>query len=480
MVIPLSFAKWAPSAVLDGAGVVVILEILALLLMSVLPMVWRWSVVGMKALTEPLCLMSAAILLYYVLRGAVLLFRDFVGERDMVLLANSATHTDLAIALGYVIGGFCMFHIGYRFWNQPRMGPGLRTWPAWSSRKVNQVAVVGFCIASVSTLIAVGVSGGISGVLSNFGRLREVTAGYGYALIGLSYWSVLFAFVLRDRLHRHKNILAALALLGISNICDMFVGNRNSVLATSFTGFMLYTYSLRGRKAVRTTVLLICVFAAGIGFALPMARVREEAKSMDDVLQISRDYWTNGAGKIAVTGSDEFCALDAFSIIIAVPNEFPFRYGGTYVDSLLFVIPRSLWPDKPRSFGFGMGQYLFGRDWDLPPGYIGELYVNFHIAGIIAGMYLLGILLRRAHQWTLSGNPVALTVYSVLAPYSIVFMGRSFIGGGPHILIRLGLMLPVIYFLRRPAGKTRLSKAPQYSFGQMPGYDGGPIPVGHQ
>jgi hypothetical protein len=474
MLIPLSFARWAPPAVLNGAGLVVILEILVILLMSVLPVAWRWSTVGLLALTEPLSLMSGTFLLYYVLRGGVLLFRDYIGEPDLVLRVNTASHTDLAIALAYAIAGFCAFHIGYRFWNPPRRRTDYRPRPAWSSRKVNQAAVVGVCFASFSTLIAFLVSGGLGGVLSSFGRLREVTAGYGYALIGLGYWGVMFAFVLRDRLQRHKNILPALALLGMANLCDAFFGNRNGVLATWITGFMLYIYSLQGRKSLRTAVLLICVLTAGIGFALPMARARETAKSMADVLRMGREYWTNSGVKIALFGSDEFCALDAFDTIIAVPSQFPLRYGGTYVDSLLFVIPRSLWPDKPRSFSFAIGQYLFAAETDLPPGYIGELYINFHLAGVIGGMYLLGWLLRRAHQWTLSGDPIALTVYSVLIPYTIAFMGRSFIGGGTLTLIPLVLMLPVIYFLRRrPAGQPRPFTAPQYSLAPSPGYDGG-------
>jgi hypothetical protein len=96
-------------------GQVVIVEVLTLLLMAALPVWRRWRLVGIRALTEPLCLMSSAFMLYYVFRGLVILFRNFVDRPDAILRANQATHTDLAISLGYAMAGFCLFHLGYRY-----------------------------------------------------------------------------------------------------------------------------------------------------------------------------------------------------------------------------------------------------------------------------------------------------------------------------------------------------------------------------
>jgi O-antigen polysaccharide polymerase Wzy-like protein len=496
------------SVKLDPAGLIVIAEIIVLLLITVVPAVFRFRAVGVKAVTEPLFLMGAACLFYYVFRGLLLLFRHSLRQPELMLRANPASNTDLAIVLGYVIVGLCMFHIGYRFWNPP--ASNFRNWPTWSTQKVNSVAVVTIGIACISTLIGIHVSGGIGTLIGNFGCLRVVTAGYGYALLGLGYWSIAFAFLLADRLRQGKSILVPLMLLGMSNICDAFMGNRSGMLATWITGFLLYVYSSRGQKVVRSAALLVVVLTAIIGFVLPMAHVRQSfclaataptapaptapahvatatsstkpstggggarpaASSMEktkvtaaakaprtvmhDVLQLNQSYWTTAGSNVALGVLREFVALDSFSTIVAVgPKEFPFRYGGTYLDSVLFVIPRAIWPAKPRSFGLAIGRYLFAVETDIPPGYIGELYINFHVAGVAVGMYLLGLLLRKAHQWTINGDPVALTVYSVVAPYLIFFMGRSFIGGGTLTLIPCVLMLPVIYFLRRPSNRDQ-------------------------
>ena len=96
-----------------------------------------------------------------------------------------------------------------------------------------------------------------------------------------------------------------------------------------------------------------------------------------------------------------------------------------------------------------MGNYLQGQQTDIPPGYIGEAYVNFHVLGIVTAMFLMGLLLRKTNELLSTGNPSAVLVYSVLAPFLLIFMGRSFIGGGTMVMINAGLLLPVIYLLRR-------------------------------
>jgi hypothetical protein len=147
----------------------------------------------------------------------------------------------------------------------------------------------------------------------------------------------------------------------------------------------------------------------------------------------------------------EFVALDSFATLVSAgPSVFPFRHGGTYLDSILFVVPRKIWPTKPRSFSFAVGRHMLGVDSDLPPGSIGEAYINFGLAGVVAVMYLFGLFLRWAHRWTLTGNPLALTAYSLLAPYLVIFLGRNVLGGGTLLLIMGGMMLPLIAYLGRP------------------------------
>ena len=486
------------------AGLVVMLELLLLLLVAAVPVLWRCKAVGIKGLTEPVTVMSAVVLFYYVLRGAALLFRDSIGGADALLAANPASHRDLALSLAYVLAGFFAFHAAYRFWSPP--APNVRSPWDWNSQKVNRAVLAAVGLAVFSTVFAIYVTGGISGALSTFGCWRVVTTGYGYPLLGLEYWGIIFAFLLQDRLYHGRHFAIAFPALLMANFCDTAVGNRTGVLATWATAFLLIFYASRALSPMRFTVLVTSMLAAGVAFSVPMARLRSNcvagtivraqtaqaeaqakakaqaaAKAKEAAAKVpaqakvpppappatavapppiiklpsQRAVLTESIGmlrirKVWLSALSEFVALDSFvTIISAGPSQFPFRFGKTYLDSVLFLVPRKIWPDKPRAYGYEVGQYLQKVDNNLPPGYLGELYVNFHLPGILGGMYLMGLLLRWAHASILGGDPLAVTVYAVIAPYLLIFMGRSIIGGGTLVFILIGLMLPIAYYLRR-------------------------------
>jgi hypothetical protein len=177
---------------------------------------------------------------------------------------------------------------------------------------------------------------------------------------------------------------------------------------------------------------------------------------LNDAARIWVDFWTEDSQKTVLHALDEFAALDSFAAMVSGGTaEFPLRYGKTYLDVVLFMVPRVMWPDKPRVFSVVFGDYITGDGNDLPPGFIGELYINFHFLGIAAGTYLMGVLLRTAHNWMLHGDPVRRTAYAVLVPYLIVFMGRSFIGGGIIMTVQFGLMVPIVLYCRRARSSPR-------------------------
>jgi hypothetical protein len=186
----------------------------------------------------------------------------------------------------------------------------------------------------------------------------------------------------------------------------------------------------------------------------PYQAIEPVLTDVESQIGISRDPLFHGrwerASEVALGVLDQFPALDSFAVMVASgPKRFPFRYGGTFLDALLFAVPRGIWPEKPRSFSFAIGTLLRTGS-DVPPGYIGEWYINFHLPGILLGMYLMGRLLRGAHRWILSGDPTVITIYSILMPYFIIVMGRSGIGGGTMVAILAGALLPLLLYLARP------------------------------
>jgi len=80
-----------------------------------------------------------------------------------------------------------------------------------------------------------------------------------------------------------------------------------------------------------------------------------------------------------------------------------FEYGRTlFLAPIGLVVPRFLWPDKPnlsigREFGerFQLVHPLDRRTY-IAPSLVGEFYWNFHVPGVVIGMFLYGAWLR----WT--------------------------------------------------------------------------------
>ena len=72
-----------------------------------------------------------------------------------------------------------------------------------------------------------------------------------------------------------------------------------------------------------------------------------------------------------------------------------FAYGSTLFDTLLALVPRAVWPDKPVTAGSGdlVSRFTglrFGEDTSVGIGQVMEFYVNFGTPGVVVGFLVLG------------------------------------------------------------------------------------------
>lgn len=107
---------------------------------------------------------------------------------------------------------------------------------------------------------------------------------------------------------------------------------------------------------------------------------------------------------------------DSFMLIIhRTGHTLPFRFGGTFADFATFWIPRLLWPGKPVSFGLTfpvayMPDVHWGSMTYVTASLPGELYMNFHAFGVVAGCALLGVAMR-ASRGLADLGPGGLLIY---------------------------------------------------------------------
>jgi hypothetical protein len=100
-------------------------------------------------------------------------------------------------------------------------------------------------------------------------------------------------------------------------------------------------------------------------------------------------------------GSLRLAQFTTFGEVIAdTPAMVPFWGGETYYPILFKPIPRAVWPDKPEEMSgqtFGHRYAMIsagntGTSINLPQ--LVELYANFGLIGVIAGMFLFGLIYR--------------------------------------------------------------------------------------
>jgi oligosaccharide repeat unit polymerase len=84
----------------------------------------------------------------------------------------------------------------------------------------------------------------------------------------------------------------------------------------------------------------------------------------------------------------------------------PLKYGETLLRLITQLIPRAIWNDKPLDLGIEIGQlFLPGTLSGTPPGFFGEMYMNFHVFGVVFGAFILALILGKLYKiWILENN----------------------------------------------------------------------------
>jgi oligosaccharide repeat unit polymerase len=411
-------------------------------------------------LFEPCVVVNLVFLLYYCVRPLYLMSSFGLNDSSPFVSMNPATAIDFAWATGYSVVALLCFHTGYhamrdRFRGATQLQPSVRR---WSSYRVTRVVVVGGLWAITSAALTVYFAGGIAGTVANVGHLREVTAGDAYLLLGTIFFPIGTVLLFADHLLGHPHRFWTTFFFVLTVAYSAFFGNRTGMIAIVVSCLILYVY-LRGIKKPwrlalfsAATALVVVPVIVFLGFA------RDFQVGLGELPEIAHVMRDKAPGFFYQQMMGEFSAVDAFAAVLHGGSSiFPFRYGGTYLDTLLFIVPRTIWPNKPQAFSTAVGDYVTEDGDDVPPGVVGELYVNFHIFGLVTGMLLLGMLLGALYCRAVSGGVGALALYALFVPYFGVFLTRNFLGGGILLLVVLLPMLPAVFYIEAAhRGKHRI------------------------
>ncbi len=113
--------------------------------------------------------------------------------------------------------------------------------------------------------------------------------------------------------------------------------------------------------------------------------------------------YTDSVSRVATDLKSRLTALDFFVEVIPAADNNGYMHGKTVTKSLPSLVPRFLWHNKPDLQGAKVQvilQYrLVRRDTMITPPT--ELYANFGVTGVLAGMIFLGVFIRGVFQLSL-------------------------------------------------------------------------------
>jgi oligosaccharide repeat unit polymerase len=252
--------------------------------------------------------------------------------------------------------------------------------------RLQRVLTISMVLSLLQWGVAIYAAGGLMQFLLShwYTRGEELAEQYGHwfslwlqlTLANQIFFTGVAAFYaslqLRQRRYRWRFFSLVLLFFVVEMVME---GNR--IFIAVFLLSVISSCWLFGRKKVIAGILLV---APLIAFAfVAWASLRS---SLTNIEENFAGYLTTDIGN-----RTETTLIDAFDgtgsmLLLHVVNDFgrehPYLYGLSYSRALTFVIPRSVYPQRPESFSVMLADtYEPGQGTSLSSTVLGEMYANF-------------------------------------------------------------------------------------------------------
>ena len=175
-------------------------------------------------------------------------------------------------------------------------------------------------------------------------------------------------------------------------------GTRMVAVAAIFVAAAYFT----GSKAVILSVLVMCM--AYYNFLVrPLPAVAFVVAGLAVPAMFVALLFIQGSFRTAAEVATYFEHFDVTTQFLSRFDEFGLQYGGAWLSTLWFYVPRALFPDKPLEYGYNLLQkrlYPGAFEAGYAPGFLTWSldYLDFGVVGVfLAGVYR-GLLQRAAYE----------------------------------------------------------------------------------
>lgn len=360
-------------------------------------------------------------------------------------------------ALALAVVGFVAFTLGYVFLFARTIPSPLSSWGPRGLAAYMLPGLIGFTgeLASVAQGKLLRSGAGLSGVVSTVQQFEP--------LFFVS-WYLVWADVFGGRISRGRRLfLLALFLPMAGATLYLKIGTKLTALTLAGVPIIAFWYARR-RLPIKSIVALLVVVVFVVFPIYNNFRIQRQdlgtTERLDRTLRVTREWDSNKFMEQSLGSMLRRMAIvtSVAAIIRDTGRWVEFKKGETLMLAPISVlIPRVIWPEKPeihvgREFGVTFRLVnAIDRETQIAPSFVGEFYWNFHVPGVLVGMFLLGGLYRWVYQRYsagASGSSFGRAMYAGLLIILLQFEGNVAVLIGA-LVKTLAITIATVLFLRR-------------------------------
>jgi len=394
----------------------------------------------------------------YVSIGYLLPISTFLAGVDPVTTSWTNVYGDfersLPRALWITIVGVLGFYVGYAVTRD--LLPGARRQlsghlPRWRSDRLLPLGILYTVSGLALFTLGVALIGGPTELLFGLSSRVTLSTGLNYFFYAINLLLVV-SLVWWVRALSEQRLPSASFWLYTAAAVALAALQGSKVILFVFAFAMILVYHvIRRRVSVAKLALFAVVFLPVVSIYTIYVReyvVLGELRSIE-----ADDDWLSLLS-VLVTREfvGNFVQLQALTLIVdRVPDVLEFQNGRTLLAMLTIAVPSSWYPEKyltaPGVFTLAIDPDRWIREGTtLPPGLIGEMYMNFGMTGVALGLFGFGAAfgwIRRAVKRR-SHDPVIVVLYALAVAMMAHYVRGEFVS--PTVLLLI-FVLPMIVLL---------------------------------
>jgi hypothetical protein len=288
---------------------------------------------------------------------------------------------------------------------------------------------------------------GIPGMVKSFEDNLQAYTGKGWLLVFawpltvLCFIILVYVWTNREQRGRRPASIGILLVcgFGISQFVLMgWYGSRSATIWALFwmAGIIHYRIDRLSRKVVAAGVIVLVAFMYFYGF------YKEQGRTGFGVID-APSTWLQPKGyqrDIKYLLLDDLARADvnAFMLynLVKYPRDYDYRWGLTYAAAASFLVPRSIWPNRPNYKTDAGTEATLGKssayDSTRVYGLTGEAFLNFGPWGVLPMYALYGACLGWYRRKFTSWEPSDARLF--LAPLVTILFATAFVSDSDNVL----------------------------------------------